>query len=180
MQRIQSIPLLVCALAMIAALAGCHATVEAKWATTDDTVYRWEKAAPNLPIEVRGQLPGATHAQIVQALPHALPVNTADDMASGAARNTQSERWVVELGDAVKPDNTYCSQPARSAPGSAAAPLALTVALCDGHRLVATSQSPLDANKASVGDLPRKINRLKNLTLIGIARSPAQYVEVQS
>lgn len=170
MNLLRQLPSLACALAMIAVLAGCHATVEAKWATGDDTVYRWEKAAPTLPVEVRGQLPNASQAQMVQAIPNAVAT-------AGAG-----ERWVVEVSQQAAPhDDAYCQPAAHNgAPSSTQAALALTVTLCDGHRLVATSRSPLDAQKSSVDELPRRIKRLKNLALIGIARSPAQYIEVQS
>lgn len=160
--------LLACAATVTIALTGCHATVDARWATMDDTVYHWQKAMPNLPIEVRGQLPSATNEQIAHAIPNALATQSAVGDAA---------RLVVELGNEEAPrGDTYCTQPGKAATtaGVAKAP-GLTVSLCDGTRLVASSHAPLDANQATVAELPHQIDRLKKLTLIGIARSPTQY-----
>ncbi|WP_243050335.1 hypothetical protein [Dyella sp. RRB7] len=161
--------LLACAATVTLALTACHATVDARWATTDDTVYHWQKAMPSLPIEVRGQLPNASSEQIARAIPN----------ASAAPSIESAPRLVVELGNDASPrGDTYCAKSgqdqASAAPGTA---LGVTLTLCDGTRLVASSHSPLDAKQATVADLPHQIDRLKKLTLIGIARSPAQYTE---
>jgi hypothetical protein len=166
--------LVACALLATTLLAGCHATTDARWTTADDTVYRWEHALPTLPVEVRGQLPNVTHEQIAQAFPRALPVR--EPVGHPAAR------LVVDAGsDAAPADDAYC---AAESPGRASTtsrtPLALTMTLCDGARLVATSRSRIDPDKSNVDDLPRQIDHLKNLMLIGIDESPAQRVHIQS
>ena len=135
---------------------------------------RVEHALPTLPVEVRGQLPNITHEQIAQAFPRALPAREPGDHPAA--------RLVVDAGgDAPPADDTYCVTPA---PGQAAAtsktPFALTMTLCDGTRLVASSRSQVDPGKSSLEDLPRQIDRLKNLMLIGIDESPAQRVHIQS
>jgi hypothetical protein len=165
-----------------AVLAGCHATIDARWATTDDTVNRWEKAAPNLPIEVRGQLPSATSEQIAHAIPNAVSAQTPESTGSKHAVNDSAPRFVLEIGnDALPHSNAYCTKPsAGSANAASPTPLTLTLTLCDGTRLVASSRTPLDPDKVSVANIPRRIDHLKNLTLIGISRSPAQFVETQS
>ena len=173
--------LLACAMTVTTVLAGCHATVDARWATTDDTVDHWKKAVPNLPIEVRGQLPNASNEQIAHAIPNAIRAQSMASTGINHSVDDPAPRLVVEVGSDVSPhDDAYCAKPSKDQMNATTgAPLALTVTLCDGTRLVASSRSPLNPNKASVTDLPRQIDRLKNLTLIGIARSPAQYTDIQ-
>jgi outer membrane murein-binding lipoprotein Lpp len=166
--------LVACALLATTLLAGCHATTDARWTTADDTVYRWEHALPALPVEVRGQLPNLTHEQIAQAFPRALPVREPTDHPAA--------RLVVDAGGDTSPaGDAYCETPA-SAPASTASrtSFALTMSLCDGTRLVASSRTRVDPDKSNVEDLPRQIDRLKNLMLIGIDGSPAQLVHIQS
>ncbi len=69
--------------------------------------------------------------------------------------------------------------PARTGTTSTA-PRTLNLALCDGTRLVASSRSLVPSGKNTVEDLSRQIGHLKNLLLIGIDESPAQYVHIQS
>ena len=166
--------LIACALLATTLLAGCHATTDARWTTADDTVYRWEHALPTLPMEVRGQLPNITHEQIAQAFPGVLPVHEPVDHPAA--------RLVVDAGnDAPPADDAYCATPpARQATTTSRTPLALTMTLCDGTRLVASSRSQVDPGKSNLEDLPRQIDRLKNLMLIGIDESPAQRVHIQS
>ncbi|HET6552797.1 MAG TPA: hypothetical protein VFG49_04595 [Dyella sp.] len=173
--------LLACALTLTTMLAGCHATVDAQWATTDDTVYHWERAVPKLPIEVRGQLPDASNEQITHAIPNAISAQPLKIAGSSHASNDPSARLVVEVGNGPSPhDNAYCTrQDEHQTSAGQAGPVALTVTLCDGARLVASSRSPLKPSGTTVADLSRQVDRLKNLTLIGIARSPAQYTNIQ-
>jgi hypothetical protein len=162
-----------CALVATILLTGCHATTDARWTTANDTVYRWEHAMPTLPVEVRGQLPTITNAQIAQAIPRALPARQPADQTAA--------RLVVDAGNDLAPTNdAYCAA-TESAPAAATSrtPLALTLSLCDGPRLVASSRSQVAPGKTHVDDLPRQIDRLKNLMLIGIDESPAQYVHIQ-
>jgi hypothetical protein len=164
----------VCALFAAALLAGCQATTDARWTTANDTVYRWEHALPTLPVEVRGQLPNVTHEQIAQAFPHALPVREPADHSAA--------RLVVDAGsDAPPADDSYCATPVPGQSGRVSrTPFALTMTICDGTRLVASSRSLVDPGKSTVENLPRQIDRLKNLMLIGIDGSPAQLVHIQS
>mgnify|MGYP006951077849 FL=1 len=163
-----------CALLATTLLAGCHATTDARWTTADDTVYRWEHALPNLPVEVRGQLPNVTREQIAQAFPRAIPAR--EPVEHPVAR------LVVDAGsDALPADDAYCATAAPAQANNASrTPFALTMTLCDGTRLVASSRSLVDPGKSNVEDLPRQLNRLKNLMLIGIDESPAQRVHIQS
>lgn len=166
--------LMACALVATTLLAGCHATADARWTTADDTVYRWEHALPTLPVEVRGQLPDATNEQIVQAIPRA--------HAAGQAGSAAAARLIVDAGSDATPDgDRYCAAdtPARTGTTSTA-PRTLNLALCDGTRLVASSRSLVPSGKNTVEDLSRQIGHLKNLMLIGIDESPAQYVHIQS
>lgn len=166
--------LIACALLAATLLGGCHATTDARWTTADDTVYRWEHALPALPVEVRGQLPNVTQEQIAQAFPHALPVR--EPVGHPAAR------LVVDAGsDAPPADDSYCATPApRESNTVSGTPFALTMTICDGTRLVASSRSLVDPGRNTVEDLPRQIDRLKNLMLIGIDGSPSQLVHIQS
>ena len=166
--------LVACALLATTLLAGCHATTDARWTTADDTVYRWERALPSLPVEVRGQLPSLTHEQIAQAFPRALPARQPADHPAA--------RLVVDAGSDVPPaDDAYCATPAPNHVSTVSrTPFALTLTLCDGTRLVASSRSLVDPGKSNVEDLPSQIDRLKNLMLIGIDESPAQLVHIQS
>jgi hypothetical protein len=162
-----------CSLVAATLLAGCHATTDARWTTANDTVYRWEHAMPTLPVEVRGQLPTVTNAQMAEAIPHAFPAQHPAERATA--------RLIVDAGSNVTPANDdYCATtvatPAVTTPRTS---LALTLALCDGPRLVASSRSQVAPGKTHVDDLPRQIDHLKNLMLIGIDESPAQYVHIQ-
>jgi hypothetical protein len=161
---------LACAAATLL-LAGCHATVDARWANSDDTVDHWKKAMPNLPVEVRGALPEATSQQIAQAI----------SSAKTTEANPASERLVVELSQAEEPrDDTYCAQPGkRAATGGSQAPTAITLAICDGARLVATSGTSLDPAKTTVSTLAKRVDSLKKLALIGIARSQTDAYQIQ-
>jgi hypothetical protein len=165
--------LLACTLFASTLLAGCHATTDARWTTANDTVYRWEHALPTLPVEVRGHLPNVTHEQIAHTFPRVLPLR--DPTAHPTAR------LVVDAGsDAPPADDTYCATPAPSQANTASrTPFALTMTLCDGTRLVASSRSLVSPGKSGVEDLPRQIDHLKNLMLIGIDESPAQRVHIQ-
>jgi hypothetical protein len=167
--------LIACAVTTTAMLAGCHATVDARSTTPDDTVYRWEHALPNLPVEVRGRWPNATDEQVTHAIPRSLSLPYASDQPAA--------RLVVEVGPDGSPrTDAYCATP-NPAQGRAdpapAAHLTLTLTLCDGMRLVASSRTPLDADEGTVEHLPRQLDRLKNLILIGIDESPAQRVHIQ-
>ena len=165
--------LMACSLVAATLLAGCHATTDARWTTANDTVYRWEHAMPTLPVEVRGQLPNVSNAQMAQAIPRALSARQPADQTVA--------RLVVDAGSDLAPANdSYCAATA-PAPVAVASrtSLALTLALCDGPRLVASSRSQVAPGKTHVDDLPRQIDHLKNLMLIGIDESPAQYVHIQ-
>ncbi|KLD67965.1 hypothetical protein Y883_04720 [Luteibacter rhizovicinus DSM 16549] len=162
-----------CTLFAAILVAGCHATTDARWTTANDTVYRWEHAMPTLPVEVRGQLPNVSNAQMAQAIPRALPARQPADQTAA--------RLVVDAGSDLAPANdAYCAAAAPAPIGTTSrTPLALTLALCDGTRLVASSRSQVAPGKTNVDDLPRQIDHLKNLMLIGIDESPAQYVHIQ-
>jgi len=159
-----------CAVITAVALAGCQTTVDAQWATRDDTVYRWQHALPTLPVDVRGHLPGTTNEDVVRAIPHAVSPET-----------HEGARLIVEIGDDAAPrDGSYCStQGPADTKVDIRAPLMLTLTLCDGLRLVASSSAPLQASKNDTSNLPRQIDRLKNLMLIGIDESPAQFSGIQ-
>jgi hypothetical protein len=166
---------------MSVVLAGCHATVDARWANNDDTVDHWSRAMPNLPIEVRGALPNASNEQIASVIPNAVADTATAVAAEKHAANAPDARLVMELGHAATPSNdSYCAKPAQQeAAAPATAGLTLTLTLCDGSRLVASSRTPINPEKVTVEELPRRVSRLKNLTMIGISRSPAQFVEIQ-
>jgi len=166
--------LVACAILATGLLAGCHATADARWTTANDTVYRWEHALPTLPVEVRGRLPNVTHEQIAQAFPHALPVREPVDHPAA--------RLIVDASsDAPPADDTYCATPAPGQSGTVSGtPFALTMTICDGTRLVASSRSLVAPGKSTVENLPRQIDHLKNLMLIGIDGSPSQLVHIQS
>ncbi|QNK01453.1 hypothetical protein [Dyella telluris] len=155
-------------------LTGCHATVDARWASSDDTVDHWKKAMPNLPVEVRGALPGTTHEQIAQAIPNAKVMSTHDVDPTAA-------RLVVELGQRATPrDDAYCAAPASAiAAGNAPAQQTMTLTICDGARLVATSSRPIDPAKASVPELASRVASLKKLALIGISREQIDAYQIQ-
>jgi hypothetical protein len=156
------------AVLMTIILAGCHATVDAKWATPDDTVLRWQRELPTLPVEVRGALPNATNEQMAHAIPHAFAVT--DSSATGSTAHV-----VVEAGGgALALGNAYCASRGEGRGNAGGtAPLTLTVTLCDGTRLVATSSSRLDPGKSKLDELPREIGHLENMMLIGIDGSPS-------
>lgn len=152
-------------------LAGCHATVDARWANSDDTVDHWKKAMPSLPIEVRGALPDATNQQIAEAIPNSEAV--------GAA-NLASPRLIVELGQGPKPqDDAYCSKPMQETAVNAGTKTAMTLTICDGARLVVSSRTPLDPTKTPVSTLPKRVDNLKKLALIGISRSQIEAYQIQ-
>jgi hypothetical protein len=164
---------LIAGIAMAGALSGCHTTMDARWATTHDTVNRWEAAGPNLPVEIRGELPNVSNEQIARAIPHG--------MSKTSPPGDSSAKFVVELGTKVSPEsNAYCvGQNTQPVAPSAMAPMTVTLSLCDGARLVARSSSPLDPGDAAVDHLDRKINHLKNLMFIGLAQSRADSIDTQ-
>ncbi|AIF48211.1 hypothetical protein HY57_13600 [Dyella japonica A8] len=155
-------------------LTGCHATVDARWANSDDTVDHWKKAMPSLPVEVRGALPGATNQQIAQVIPNAKTMD-------GSAGTLVSPRLVVELGEPAKPrDDAYCAKPAPAvATGGSPAQQTMTLTICDGARLVATSSKPLDVAHTPVSELPKRLDSLKKLALIGIAHTQTEAYQIQ-
>lgn len=161
---------LACSAAMLL-LTGCRTTVDARWATSDDTVDHWKKAMPKLPVEVRGALPDATNQQIAEVIPN----------AKATAAGVATPRLVVELGEANKPkDDAYCAKPAQGdASGAPQAQMTITLTVCDGTRLVATSSKPLDAAHTPVSALPGRVDNLKKLALIGISRSQIEAYQIQ-
>jgi hypothetical protein len=158
----------------LVALSGCQATTDARWATTGDTVNRWETLDPHLPVEIRGGLPNASHEQIARAIPNALP----QKLSAGNA----AAHFVLELSNSntlSSSDNGYCAaQVAKPEASSAAKQITMTLSLCDGTRLVARSSSPLHLNGAGVEQLGREVDRLKSMMLIGIAKNYAELTEV--
>lgn len=157
-------------------LAGCRTTVDARWTNSDDTVDHWKKAMPKLPVEVRGALPDATSQQIAEVIPNA---KAADANASTPA-HLMSPRLVVELGQGAKPhDDTYCAKPAQDTAGSTAGTQTISLAICDGARLVATSSKPIDPARTPVSALAGRVDSLKKLALIGIARSQIDEYQIQ-
>ena len=161
---------LACATAMLL-LTGCRTTVDARWATSDDTVDHWKKAMPKLPVEVRGALPEATNQQIAEVIPN----------AGGTHADVAAPRLVVELGQANKPkDDTYCATPAHDNAGSTPqAQMTITLTICDGARLVVTSSKPLDVAHTPVSAIPGRVDNLKKLALIGISRSQIEDYQIQ-
>lgn len=155
-------------------LTGCHATVDARWVSSDDTVDHWKKAMPNLPVEVRGALPGTTDAQIAQAIPNARVMSTHDAGLTAA-------RLVVELGPRATPhDDAYCATPRpANVTADASAQQTMTLTLCDGARLVATSSRPIDPARASATELASRVASLKKLALIGISREQTDAYQIQ-
>ena len=164
---------LACAAAMLL-LAGCRTTVDARWATSDDTVDHWKKAMPKLPVEVRGALPDATNQQIAEMIPNAKAMDAAH-------ADLTAPRLVVELGQAARPqDDAYCAKPAQNTTSSAPpSQMTITLTICDGARLVATSSKPLDPARTPVSAIPDRVDNLKKLALIGISRSQLDEYQIQ-
>lgn len=157
-------------------LAGCHATVDARWASSDDTVDHWKKAMPSLPIEVRGALPDATNQQIAAAIPNGKALGSASDHGA----DFTAPRLVVELGQGPKPhDDAYCGKPTEDRAASSSAKAAMTLTICDGTRLVVSSRTPIDPAKTPVSTLPGRVDSLKKLALIGISRSQIEGYQIQ-
>jgi len=171
MNYLVKIPIYVLSGLMVAGtLAGCQATVDTHWATTQDTLDHWEPLVSKLPVEVRGQLPNASNAQIASAIPNALPVQSPVSAGSSDPVPAPTARLVVQVGGEVPgSDRAYCSEPvSRQASANTAAPTIVTLTLCDGARVVAQSSSTISPGNADAIDLSRKFNHLKNLALIGI------------
>jgi hypothetical protein len=170
----------VTAAAATTVLTACQTTMDARWATNDDTVNRWETVAPSLPIEVRGRLPNATNEQVASAIPNSMTQQSLVNAHDHRASNDPAPRFVLELSnEAPAGDNAYCahrgSEPADS---DTAKPLTVTLSLCDGTRLVARSKSPLESRDAAPEYLNGKIKRLKNLMFIGIADDQAAKIHL--
>jgi hypothetical protein len=167
--------LLISGVVAMFALSGCQTTMDARWSTTHDTVSRWETLDPNLPVEIRGGLPNASHEQLARAIPNASPqkLSTAKP----------APHFVLELSNSntlSSSDNGYCAAQVAEPPASSAAkPIMVTLSLCDGTRLVARSSSPLDRNGADVEQLGHQVDRLKSVMLIGIAKNYADLTEVE-
>lgn len=171
MTYLTKIPLYL-ASALIAAmvLTGCQATIDTRWATTNDTLDHWEPLAATMPVEIRGQWPNASREQIARAIPHAVLEPSSADAAPGP-------RFVVEIGsNAPGTDNAYCAAPASGQTATGVA-TTLTLTLCDGSRMVARSSSPMNAANVTPAELSRKIGHLENLALIGIEKNEPRLVE---
>ena len=164
---------LACAVAVIGSLSGCQTTMDARWATHGDTVNRWEAAGPNLPIEVRGELPNISNQQIARSISNASSQNS--------VASVPAARFVLELGSPVPvAGDNYCAAHDAAQPVShATEPVTITLSLCDGTRLVARSSAPLDATATAEAHLKGNIEHLKNLLFIGLADNQAQSTEIQ-
>jgi hypothetical protein len=175
-----SIPI---ALAWIAitTLAGCSATVDTRWATSEDTLNHWETLAPNLPVEVRGQLPNASNEQIAQAIPNAVPEQSSASKGGTDPVAASIPRFVVEVGRKIpSADSAYCAESSPEQTSiSNAPPLTLTLTLCDGSRLVGRSSTLIHSGNAVAGDISHQVRHLKNLTLIDIAKGDPKIVETE-
>lgn len=163
---------LIPALMLTILLAGCQATVDTRWATTQDTLDHWQPLAAGLPVEVRGEWPNASDEQIARAVSNAV-------FASASTGAVSAPRFVVEMGsNAPGADNTYCvEKPATQANNAAATPLAMTLTLCDGTRVVAQSSASMRSANVTAEDLSREIDHLKNMALIGIEKNEPHLVE---
>lgn len=163
---------LISALMLTILLAGCQATVDTRWTTTQDTLDHWQPLAVSLPVEVRGEWPNASHEQIARAIPNAV-------FASASTGAAPAPRFVVEMGsNAQEADNSYCAgQPSAQTSRGATTPPTMTLTLCDGTRVVAQSSASVNSANVTAADISREIGRLKNMALIGIEKNEPHRVE---
>lgn len=169
--------LLMGTVAASALLAACQETVDARWTTPEDSVYRWSQLEKTAPLELYGQLPNISSDEIIRFVPNATPGELSQGEPTTTNASDLSKRLVLSIGEHKSPaGNAYCEDRVHGpSMDSSTRSTDLTLALCDGGRLVAWSSTPIDLQEKSPTYIAHKVKRLKSLALIGISQSPAQY-----
>jgi hypothetical protein len=159
----------------MAALAGCQATVNTRWAEHQDSPEAWQETMTNIPIDVHGAVPGNNTIETVSLVAGGTTSATFGASHPGQTSLDQSRR--IELyvnSDKVPAGDSYCAvAPAlQSADGKNGTEV--VGALCDGPRLVAVEMVHLDPRQFAVAQVPQAVDMFKAKLLDGLAADPNQ------
>jgi hypothetical protein len=159
----------------MAALAGCQATVNTRWAEPQDSADAWQATMTNIPIDIHGTLPGDSVGLTTNLMGGGTTKDAFNATHPGQEPLEQLRR--IELyvnADRLPVRNSYCdaAPSLQSAEGKRAPEM--VGALCDGSRLVATEVIHLDSRQSSGVQAPQVIDMFKARLLDGLAADPGQ------
>lgn len=160
----------------LVALAGCNATVNTRWAETQDSAEAWQDTMTHIPIDVHGTIPGESADQTVNRVTDGTTMASFDAAHRGQAPLEQSRR--IELyvdADTLPRSDSYCAvAPMLESINDQRDAAQVVGALCDGPRLVATEVVHLDSRDFPVAQMPQALEKFKSKLLDGLAADPRQ------
>ena len=160
----------------LAALAGCNATVNTRWAESQDSAEAWQTTMAHIPIDGHGAIPGESADQTVNRVTDGTTMAAFDAAHSGQSPLEQSRR--IELyvdADKLPQTESYCAvTPALESVTGKNDAAQVVGALCDGPRLVATEVVHLDSRGFPVAQVPQAVEKFKSKLLDGLASDPRQ------
>lgn len=165
----------------MAALAGCNATVDTRWAERQDSVEAWQTTMTHIPIDVHGTIPGDSAEQTLKQVSDGTTTAAFDATHIGQSPLEQSRRIELYVDSHQLPQaDSYCAaEPILQSVNSRSNGAQVVGALCDGPRLVATEVVQLDSRGAQVAQVPKAVDLFKSKLLDGLAadayQAPDQY-----
>ncbi len=145
--------------------AGCavgpHKVAQAYYA---DDPQVWYPRIQALPVEIHGQLPSATHAEIISGVAYGVAGDPAKPFGDSGVSLYATQRVVAYIGGAAVPaKGQYCAMAPVMRTDSTARPgvLMLRTVLCDGPRAVAYVRDPVPAGNLSMAEVAVAIDQAK-------------------
>ncbi len=160
----------------LVALAGCNATVNTRWAESQDSAEAWQTTMTHIPIDVHGAIPGESVDQTVNRVTDGTTMAAFDGAHSGQTPLEQAPR--IELyvdADKLPQTESYCAvTPTLESVNGKKDAAQVVGALCDGPRLVATEVVHLDSRDLPVAEVSQAVAKFKSRLLDGLASDPRQ------
>jgi hypothetical protein len=157
-------------------LVGCQGTLHTRWAQKSDSYNYWSPLMSAMPVDVRGAIPGTSHADTVAHIPQGF--TTVSYVANHPASSdlNAAPRIVLYIGgDRLPTDATYCgASPVMRDAINSGHGIMVASALCDGPRLVVRSRREVNIGRLDATDISTTIRTLKSRLLFGLTISQAQ------
>lgn len=144
--RVQHVACLVCTLFCIANMSGCMGSIDARWATGDDTAEKWDALMPALPLDVHSELPDVFSSTEIASATATGKVGAL--LSPGTNLSTLKHVELFASRRDVPTDDSLCGTAPRYVQDMADhGKVTVTAALCDGPRLVATAKRAFTPDK---------------------------------
>jgi hypothetical protein len=162
-------------IAVGARLAGCQGTIHDRWARESDSVDTWTPKLGNIPIDVRGAVPGTDAEQTLERIPNGTD-GAKYAKAGNAGTLLAAQRIVLYVGGNTLPINsTYCdATPKMRTVTIPADKVMMGVALCDGPRVVVTARREFALSAVMDKTMSHTIAELKYRLIFALSMSPSQ------